>query len=105
MNNLYDTRKWKELGATEKIKITVAAALVISAIILGFISFILLMEIPTSVIGLDGLWLSTALAVMGIASHFHNEMVKFENTVKTRLDSLDRIDQNIRDDDYELPNN
>lgn len=85
----YENKKWAELGAATKIKLSLAAALVVASIILGFVSFIILLEIPTSVIGLSGLWLSTALAIMGITSYFHNEMVQFQSEVKTRLKKLD----------------
>lgn len=85
----YENKKWAELGAATKIKLSSAAALVVASIILGFVSFIILLEIPTSVIGLSGLWLSTALAIMGITSYFHNEMVQFQSEVKTRLKKLD----------------
>lgn len=85
----YDNRKWKELGFGEKIKFTIAGSLVTASILLGFISFIILLEIPTSVIGLSGLWLSTALALLGIASYFDNEMIKFQNNVHEKLKRLD----------------
>lgn len=85
----YDTRSWKQLGFNEKFKISIAGALVLASIALGAVSFILLLEIPGSVIGLDGLWLSTALAVLGIAGHFHNELVHFQTEVKSRLNKID----------------
>lgn len=85
----YDNRKWKELGFGDKIKFTIAGSLVTASILLGFISFIILLEIPTSVIGLSGLWLSTALALLGIASYFDNEMIKFQNNVHEKLKRLD----------------
>lgn len=88
-DSTYENKKWAELGAATKIKLSSAAALVAASIILGFVSFIILLEIPTSVIGLSGLWLSTALAIMGITSYFHNEMVQFQSEVKTRLKKLD----------------
>lgn len=87
--SLFDNRKWNELGISDKVKLSIAGILVISSIVLGFVSFILLMEIPTSVIGLDGLWLSTALAVLGITSYFHNELSHFQAEVKTRLKNLE----------------
>ena len=87
--SIYDNRKWKELGISDKVKLSLAGVLVFASIILGFLSFLLLLEIPTSVIGLDGLWLSTALAILGITSYFHNEMSHFQAEVKTRLKKLD----------------
>ena len=93
MLDIYENKKWKELGAATKVKLSIAAALVIASIILGFVSFLILLEIPTSVIGLDGLWLSTALGVLGISSYFHNEMVQFQSDVKTRLKNLDKEEE------------
>jgi len=92
-DSTYENKKWAELGAATKIKLSSAAALVVASIVLGFVSFIILLEIPTSVIGLSGLWLSTALAIMGITSYFHNEMIQFQSEVKTRLKNLDKEEQ------------
>lgn len=93
MLDIYENKKWNELGAATKVKLSIAAALVIASIILGFVSFLILLEIPTSVIGLDGLWLSTALGVLGISSYFHNEMVQFQSEVKTRLKKIDKEEE------------
>jgi hypothetical protein len=84
----YDKRKWKELGFTDKMKFSLAGCLVASSILIGFISFLWLTFVPTSVIALSGLWLSTALAFLGISSYFHNELVKFQTEVKTKLTQL-----------------
>ena len=98
--------KWKELPVSDKIKLSLATGLVTSSVVLGFVSFILLLEIPTSVLGLDGLWLSTSCAVLGISAHFNNEMTKFQANVRNRLDKLDRQEQNIiTEDEDEIPNN
>lgn len=88
-NETYDNRKWKDLGVTDKTKISLSVILIVASIILGFVSFIMLLEIPTSVIWLDGLWLSTGLAVLGISSYFHNELVQFQTEVKARLRKID----------------
>ena len=88
MNETLDPRKWADLGIAEKFKITVAGSLVLASIIMGFVSFIILLEIPTSVIGLDGLWLSTPLAVLGISSYFHNEMVQFQGRINAKIDRI-----------------
>lgn len=91
MNNLssYDNRKWKQLGFADKMKFSLAVFLVLSSVIIGFVSFIMLTVIPTSVIGISGLWLSTALAFLGISSYFHNELVKFQARVNERLNKID----------------
>lgn len=90
MTNIsYDVRKWKELGFGDKMKYSIASVLVFSSIIIGFLSFVWLAMIPTSVIALSGLWLSTALAILGISSYFHNELVQFQGKINDRLKSLD----------------
>lgn len=90
MTNIsYDVRKWKDLGFGDKMKYSIASVLVLSSIIIGFLSFVWLAMIPTSVIALSGLWLSTALAILGISSYFHNELVQFQGKINDRLKSLD----------------
>ena len=84
----YDSRGWKDLGVNERVKLSLASLLIISSIVLGFVSFIWLALIPTSVIATMGLFGSEALAILGIASYFNNEMIKFESKVRTRLDNL-----------------
>ena len=94
MENAFDTRSWKDLGFGDKLKYSIAGTLVFASILLGFVSFIILFEIPGSVIGLSGLWLSTALAVLGISSYFHNELVSFQNKVTERLDKINNNEDN-----------
>lgn len=90
MNDVaYDTRKWKDLGFADKMKFSIASVLVFSSIVIGFASFIWLAMIPTSVIALSGLWLSTALAILGISSYFHNELVQFQGKINDKLKRLD----------------
>lgn len=90
MTNIsYDVRKWRDLGFGDKMKYSIASVLVLSSIIIGFLSFVWLAMIPTSVIALTGLWLSTALAILGISSYFHNELVQFQGKINDRLKSLD----------------
>lgn len=90
MNDVaYDIRKWKDLGFADKMKFSIASVLVFSSIVIGFASFIWLAMIPTSVIALSGLWLSTALAILGISSYFHNELVQFQGKINDKLKKID----------------
>lgn len=93
----YDIRKWKDLGFADKMKFSIASVLVFSSIVIGFASFIWLAMIPTSVIALSGLWLSTALAILGISSYFHNELVQFQGKINDRLKRMDYEDRNEKD--------
>ena len=90
----YDVRKWKDLGFGDKMKYSIASVLVLSSIVIGFLSFIWLAMIPTSVIALSGLWLSTALAILGISSYFHNELVQFQGKINDRLKRIEDEDRN-----------
>ena len=90
----YDVRKWNDLGFADKMKYSIASLLVLSSIVIGFGSFIWLAMIPTSVIALSGLWLSTALAILGISSYFHNEMVQFQGRINDKLKKIDYEDRN-----------
>lgn len=95
MNDVaYDVRKWKDLGFADKMKFSIASVLVLSSIVIGFASFIWLAMIPTSVIALSGLWLSTALAILGISSYFHNELVQFQGKINDKLKKIDYEDRN-----------
>lgn len=100
MNDVaYDIRKWKDLGFGDKMKYSIASVLVISSIVIGFLSFIWLAMIPTSVIALSGLWLSTALAIMGISSYFQNELVQFQGKINDRLKRIE--DENTVEEDIQ----
>ena len=95
MNDVaYDIRKWKDLGFADKMKFSIASVLVFSSIVIGFLSFIWLAMIPTSVIALSGLWLSTALAILGISSYFHNELVQFQGKINDKLKRIEDEDRN-----------
>lgn len=89
-NATYDNRTWHDLGINDKVKLSLASSLIISSVIMGFLSFLCLHEVPTSVIGTMGLFGSEALAILGISSYFHNELVRFQSTVKEKLQDLEK---------------
>lgn len=90
--NLRDNRSWNDLGFGEKIRYSLATLLIVSSIILAFVSFIILLEIPSSVIGTVGLFGSEALGILGIASYFSNEIIKFQSKVDAKLNELDEVE-------------
>lgn len=97
---LYDNRKWNDLGANDKFKLSLAASLIVSSIIMGFISFIWLQEVPTSVIGTMGLFFSESLALLGISSYFYNQLYQFKAEVNKKLDEIgkDEHDKNTEEE-------
>lgn len=84
---------WKELGAGEKTKLGLSIFLIIASVILGFISFIILNEIPGSVIGINGVWCSTALALLGITAYVNTEIVKMRTKINDKIEELDEVEQ------------
>ena len=101
----YDSRKWKELGFADKMKYSIASVLVFSSVVIGFLSFIWLAMIPTSVIALSGLWLSTALAILGISSYFHNELVQFQGRINKRIMDFDKYEERHRNNSDDTSDN
>ena len=90
---------WKDLGASEKTKLSLSIFLIIASVILGFISFIILNEIPGSVIGINGVWCSTALALLGITAYVNTELVKMRTQVKDKIDELDEAEHIHRENE------
>lgn len=90
---LNEKEHWKDLGASEKTKLTLSIFLIAASVILGFISFIMLYEVPGSVIGINGVWCSTALALLGITAYVNTEIVKMRTQVKDKIEELDEIEQ------------
>lgn len=50
--------------------------------------------IPGSVIATCGLFGSEALAILGISSYFHNELVKFETKIDDTLRNINKPRKN-----------
>lgn len=90
---------WKDLGASEKTKLSLSIFLIIASVILGFISFIILNEIPGSVIGINGVWCSTALALLGITAYVNTELVKMRTKIDNKIEELDDIEQRNKENE------
>lgn len=84
---------WKEIGAREKMQIVNGTALVFSAIILYFLSFLLTMTIGVGVISAGATLLATGLAFFGITSYIKNQMIEFETKVNKKMKQLEDIEQ------------
>lgn len=79
---------WKLLPIKEKLQYTIALVLCAASIIIAFISFFILYEIPDSVIAIDGLWLSSALTIFGVSMYFHNSLVKYQTKINEEIDRM-----------------
>ena len=88
-------QKWNELGASEKTKLSLSIFLIISSVVLGFISFLILNEIPGSVIGINGVWMSTALALLGITAYVNTQVVKMRTQLAEKMNEIDDVETRI----------
>lgn len=88
MGKVYDNRKWKQLGFKEKSQYVMAIGFGVASIVLGFVSFIVLSFIPTSVIAMSGLWASVACGIFGISMYFKTEMMELNEKIDKKIDSI-----------------
>ena len=84
-----ENNNWSNLNITEKIKFILAFILIVASIILGFVSFFVLNTIPNSVLAMDGEWLATACAILGISMYFHNSLVNYQTKLNKEIKDID----------------
>ena len=89
---------WKELPVKEKIQYFLAVLFGVASVSIGFVAFIILLEIPSSVIGISGMWASVSLGCIGIGMFFHNKMIEFETKVDERLSRLKYEDEKHKEE-------
>lgn len=90
-----ENNNWSSLDITNKIKLSLAAILIIASIILGFVSFFVLNRIPNSVLAMDGEWLATACAILGISMYFHNSLINYQTKLNKEIKDIDDKLKNI----------
>ena len=77
-----NTKDWMQYGS--------ALFLIISAVVLAFVSFIVTLTIGAGVIGWGALSLSAALAIFGVGMYFQNQFITLETKLKSQIkDELD----------------
>lgn len=81
--------KWKDISVKDKWQIINGTSLVVSAIILYFLSFSLTLAIGFDVISASSTMLATGLAFFGITSYIKNQMVNFETKVNEKMKQLE----------------
>ena len=86
------SQKWKDgfqYGA--------AGFLIVTAVVLAFVSFIITLTVGTGVIAWGGLSMGTALTLIGSGMYFHNQLVTFETTTNKRIEEMsERVDNEIQ---------
>lgn len=90
-------KKWSELGARDKFQLINGTALIVSAIILYYVSFLITLTIGVGVISGGATLLGTGLALFGIGSYFKNQLVNFEANLEKEVN--EQIDKRFKQED------
>lgn len=86
-----EKNNWSNLNIKEKFQYSLAAMFGISSVVIGFVAFIILLEVPWNVTGISALWASICCAIVGISLHFKSQMMEFDTEVKQRLNDIDNV--------------
>lgn len=89
-----------ERGLSQKTKDTfqygMAGFLIVTAVILAFISFIITLAVGTGVIAWGGLCMGTALTLIGGGMYFHNQLMTFETKTNKKMQEVTaQVDKEI----------
>lgn len=81
--------KWKELGIKDKIQYVMAVMLIISGIILAFLSFFFnAYDIATGVLIYIGQCFITAGGIFGVSIYFKNKLGEFSSNAEAKITEL-----------------
>lgn len=72
----------------DKFQYGMAGFLILSAVILAFVSFIITLTVGTGVIAWGGLCMGTALTLIGGGMYFHNQLVTFETNANRKMEEM-----------------
>lgn len=86
------SQKWKDL-----FQYGAAGFLILTAVVLAFVSFIITLTIGAGVIAWGGLSMGTALTLIGGGMYFHNQLVTFETNTNKKMEEMSaQVDREIR---------
>ncbi len=77
------SQKWKD-----GLNYGMAGFLILTAVVLAFVSFIITLTVGAGVIAWGGLSLGTALTLIGGGMYFHNQMVTFETNANRKIEEM-----------------
>jgi len=72
----------------DKLHYGTAGFLILSAVVLAFISFFITLTVGTGVIAWGGLCMGTALTLIGGGMYFHSQMVTFETKANMKMEEM-----------------
>lgn len=77
------SQKWKD-----RFQYGMAGFLIVTAVILAFVSFIITLTVGAGVIAWGGLCMGTALTLIGGGMYFHNQLVTFETNTNKKMEEM-----------------
>ena len=81
----------------DKLHYGTAGFLIVSAVVLAFISFFITLTVGTGVIAWGGLCMGTALTLIGGGMYFHSQMITFETKANMKMEEMsEHIDREIQ---------
>ena len=85
------SQKWKD-----SLNYGLAGFLIVTAVVLAFISFLITLTVGTGVIAWGGLCMGTALTLIGGGMYFHNQLITFETKANRKMEEMSmRVDREI----------
>lgn len=90
---------WKQSSLKEKFQVVNGTLLIVSAIVLYFLSFILTYTIGVGIISACASMFGTALALFGITSYVKTSMIDLQTEVKEKLKKLEELEKKNKKDD------
>lgn len=81
-------RKWKELGIKDKIQYVMAIVLILSGIVLAFLSTILTTTIATGVLIYISEAFMTAGGIFGVSIYFNSKIGEFSTNTATKIEQM-----------------
>lgn len=94
-------RKWKELGIKDKVQYVMAIVLILSGIVLAFLSTILTTTIATGVLIYISEAFMTAGGIFGVSIYFNSKMGEYStNSIKIMEKMIEKA-INSKEDNYE----
>lgn len=81
-------RKWKELGIKDKVQYVMAIVLILSGIVLAFLSTILTTTIATGVLIYISEAFMTAGGIFGVSIYFNSKIGEFSTNTATKIEQM-----------------
>ena len=96
-----ENNNWSSLNIKEKFQYILATMFGVASVVIGFLAFIYLMEVPWNVTGISALWASICCGIVGMSLHFKSQMMEFDTEVKQRLNDIDNVLGKLQNDGNE----